>query len=244
MADDHFHIFSGIGTVLVGAGILGLVFYVDSQESRAAPAPRDPFANMQVIDAALAQATKEKPKQPQKEFKTPPPPEKPVGVSHDENLKPKPPDKKDEPKAKPDEDPLAKFRRHDDDDDEDKPAGKPTIETGRIDGVEVGFGDKTFGDPYIGELKSALLKGWEYPEILSDVGTPIGCVYLKDDGSIDDVKLMQSSNNGDLDDSVDRALKDLKKKRNADPKPLPADGHLNYLTRIPLCWRMAVKSTQ
>ncbi len=37
-------------------------------------------------------------------------------------------------------------------------------------------------------------------QILSDVGTPVGCIRLKEDGTIDEYKLMESSNNPELDD--------------------------------------------
>lgn len=234
--EARLHTYAMIGTVLVVAGMGGGT-YAASRASAASADKADPFENMVVIDAALAEKSSSQEKQPQKEFRPPPEPVKPLGVSHDENAKPVTEPDKPKPEVKPDiKAILDKNRSHDDDD--DLPVGKPKIEIGRIDGSEVGFGDKTFGDPYLGALKSQLMKLWEYPEILSDVGTPVGCIRLKEDGSIDEWKLMESSSNPELDDSVERALKDLQKKLDKEPKPLP--DHLSYLLRMPLCWRLKV----
>ncbi len=243
MRDGDYHLYSGIGTagtvaLMVVIGVLNA--YGEQLGCAASPAhaTADPYANMRVIDAALAEASKQPERQPQKKFKAPPPPDQPVGVATDVNAKPA--DKVDEPKDKP-ADPdtaLDKYRRPDDDED-DVPVGKPTpIERGVIGGSEVGFGDKTFGDPYLGALKSQYLRLWEYPEILDEVGTPVGCIRLNEDGTIEDVKLATPSGNADLDTSVEKALADFMKKVNEAPKPVPPN--LSDLTRIPLCWRMKV----
>ena len=52
---------------------------------------------------------------------------------------------------------------------------------------------------------------------------------------------MQTSGNSNVDQSVETALADFKKKNNEDPKPLPTTPEdLTYLARMPLCWRMKV----
>lgn len=240
MKDADLHLSAGIGTLVATAAMVVMGLKSGDCNARAASKPEaDPFANMKVIDAALAEVSKEPDKQPQKTFKPPPPPEKPVGVKTDPT---KPSEKPEEPPPKPpppkDVD-LSKYMRPNNDEDDDAPVGTPTkIERGVIGGSEVGFGDKTFGDPYLGALKSTFLRLWEYPEILDDVGTPIGCIRLEPDGSIKQVKLAQPSGNADLDTSVEKALADFMKKVNQDPKAVP--DNLKDLTRIPLCWRMKV----
>lgn len=239
MIDRQLHLYSGLGTVSSAVLAVGLVMLNAYSGTGAHATSDDPYANMQVIDAALAELSKQPERQPQRKTRPPPPPVNPVGVTTDETAKPE--TKEDDPPPKPlnAEDVLDKYRRREDED-EDEPVGKPApIERGSIDGSEVGFGDKTFGDPYLGLLKSTFLRLWEYPEILDDVGTPIGCIRLKDDGSIEEVRLATPSGNGDLDASVEKALADFMKKVNEDPTPVPPQ--LSDLTRIPLCWRMNVQ---
>lgn len=238
MIETKLHTYSIMGTVIAAVGVVGAVWLAD--EAQGDDKKKDPFENYTVIDAALAEkAAAPEDKQPVKETRAPNPEVKPVGVSHDENAKPVTEPEKPKP-DKPDiKSILEKNRSNDDDDLPVSP--KARLETGRIDGVEVGFGDKTYGNPYLGALKSGLLKLWEYPEILDDVGTPVGCIQLKADGSIDEVKLMESSGNPNVDQSVETALADFKKKNNQDPKPLPSTPEdLTYLARMPLCWRMKV----
>lgn len=240
MIDSSLHTYSLGGTLLIAVAA-GVGIYFTNEASGGVAGAVDPYANMVVIDAALAQKGPEQEKQPQKEFRAPTPPEKPVGVSHDENAKPvtapEPPtsDRPDQVDVKAI---LAKNRSNDDD---DLPVGKPKIELGKIDGVEIGFGDKTYGNPYLGALKSGVMRAWEYPEILSDVGTPVGCIQLNLDGTIDKIEVKVPSGNAELDDSVERALTEFQKKNNKEPKPLPTTpDDLSYLARMELCWRMKV----
>jgi hypothetical protein len=233
LTGPQLHTFSGLGTALVTAVAGVAVWWVDSKADEEKPKP-DPFADMEVIDAALAEKAPAQVVQPQKKFRTPDP-VKPEGVSHDENAKPvdKP---KDEPKDDIDIDKVLNRNR---DDDEDLDVGVTTQPVvGAFDGDEQGWGDETRGDPYLGALKSDLLRAWEYPEILSDVGTPVGCIHLEPDGTIPEVVLREQSGNAELDDSVERALKELQQKREKDPKPVPA--HLVPKTRKWICYRMKV----
>ena len=236
--DTTLHLYAGVGTfvatlAMIGGGV------ASGWGGGGRSEPEDPFKDMVVIDAALAEVSKAPDKQPQKKFRAPPPPDKPTGVATDDQAKPVDPTKPEPKKSEAPPD-LKDFMRDDEEEpDDDTPVGKPTrIERGVIGGSEVGFGDKTFGDPYLGELKSTFLRGWEYPEILDDVGVPIGCIRIKEDGSIEDTKLMQPSGNADLDTSVEQALAAFQKKVNQNPKPLPSN--LTDLTRMPLCWRMKV----
>lgn len=233
LTGPQLHTFSGLGTALVTAVAGVAVWWVDSKADEEKPKP-DPFADMEVIDAALAEKAPAQVVQPQKKFRTPDP-VKPEGVSHDENAKPvdKP---KDDPKDDIDIDKVLNRNRDDDDDLDVGPTTQPVV--GAFDGDEQGWGDETKGDPYLGALKSDLLRAWEYPEILSDVGTPVGCIHLEPDGTIPEVVLREQSGNAELDDSVERALKELQKKREKDPKPVPA--HLVPKTRKWICYRMKV----
>lgn len=233
LTGSQLHTFSGLGTALVTAVAGVAVWWADSKADDDKPKP-DPFADMEVIDAALAEKAPAQVVQPQKKFRTPDP-VKPEGVSHDENAKPvdKP---KDDPKDDIDIDKVLNRNRDDDDDLDVGPTTQPVV--GAFDGDEQGWGDETKGDPYLGALKSDLLRAWEFPEILSDVGTPVGCIHLEPDGTIPEVVLREQSGNAELDDSVERALKELQKKREKDPKPVPA--HLVPKTRKWICYRMKV----
>ncbi len=232
--DQTMHIVSGIGTFVIAVLMVGLV--VKSADWAGADTkPRDRFEDMEVIDAALAELVKKPQQQPQKKFKAPDPTVKPQGVTRDDQAKPV--DRPDEPVAKPDVNPLDKFDRPDND---DEPVGKPDEQpVGAFDGSEFGFGDETRGDPFLGALKADLLRSWEYPEILSDVGTPVGCIHIEPDGTIEAWELREKSGNAELDDSVERALRDLEKLRDGEPKPVPA--HLIPKTRKWICYRMKVK---
>lgn len=237
MNDDRaMHLYSGVGTFAVTA-MLAVLAWKSADWSEAAAATRDPFADMEVIDAALAELPKKPQQQPQKKFRAPNPEVKPEGVSRDEHAAPV--TRPDEPR-KPDKAPsLEDFARPNTDDD-DLPVGKPDEQpAGAFDGSEFGFGDETRGDPYLGALKADLLRSWEYPEILSDVGTPVGCIHMEPDGKIEEWELREKSGNSELDDSVERALGELQKLRNKEPKQVPA--HLVPKTRKWICWRMKVK---
>jgi hypothetical protein len=236
--DTTLHTLSVGGTMLIGVALGVAVYFVDEAQGSAGD---DPYANMVIIDAALAEKSNPaEDKQPQMETRPPDAPEKPVGQSRDENAAPTPP--KDPPKKPVAEvDPeavLAKNRAADETLPVDK---KPKIETGRIDGVEVGFGDKTFGNRYLGELKSRFMKVWAYPEILEETGIPIACIRLDEDGRVKETKLMKPSENKPLDDSVERALAAFEELNNKEPKPLPiTPDDLTFLARMPLCWRLKV----
>lgn len=236
LSHNEMHAYSGLGTAVVVGVVLVVVYWADSAAADAEAPKRDPYADMEVIDAALAYKAPAEVVQPQKQFRQPDP-VKPEGVSRDADAKPvdKP---KDDPKDKIDINAVLDKNRSRDDDD-DLPPGPATMPTvGAFDGSEDGWGDETRGDPYLGALKSDLLRGWEFPEILSDVGTPVGCIHLEPDGTIPEVVLREQSGNSELDDSVERALRELQKRRDKEPKPVPA--HLIPKTRKWICYRMKV----
>jgi outer membrane biosynthesis protein TonB len=235
MNDSNMQTVSMVSTAVLTA-TLSLLVWKTSEWTEAAAATKNPYEDMEVIDASLAELPKKPQQQPQKKFKAPEPEAKPLGVSRDETREPV--TKPEEPPRKPVATPsLEDFRR--DNTDSDRPVGKPEQEPiGAFDGSEFGFGDETRGDPYLGALKADLLRSWEYPAILSDVGTPVGCLHIEPDGKIEEVELREKSGNDELDDSVERALAGLQKLRSKAPRPVPA--HLIPKTRKWICWRMKV----
>ncbi len=241
VTEKEMQIYSGVGTLFITSVLVALVIkgpdlslFGSGKKFRGGSNVDD----MEVIDAALAELPKKKEQQPQKQFRAPEPKQPTVAPTRDDQAKPmdKPEDK---PDVKPTDpvDPLAQFRR---DSNDDEPVGKPTEQpVGAFDGSEFGFGDVTKGDRYLGQLKADLLRAWNYPEILSDVGTPIGCIHMEPDGKIETWELREKSGNFELDDSVERALKKLQEVRNAEPIPVPP--HLIPTTRKWICYRMKVK---
>lgn len=235
MKDDQIQVFSIVGTVVITVGLAVGVWQTSEWTEAAAATKKDPYADMEVIDAALAELPKKPKTQPQKKFQAPTP-EKPMGASRDELAKPVAQPDVPKPDKLPSLEDLANARP----DNDDEPVGKPDEQpVGAFDGSEFGFGDETRGDPFLGALKADLLRNWEYPEILSDVGTPVGCIHIEPDGKIEESELREKSGNSELDDSVERALGELQKLRNQEPKPVPA--HLIPKTRKWICWRMKVK---
>lgn len=240
MKDQDMQVVSMIGTAVIVTAISMAVWQSDAIGGFLGfgdgTAKADPYADMEVIDAALAELPKKPQQQPQKKFRAPEPDAKPVGVSRDDKAAPV--DKPvDEPKSKDTVPSLDDVRRPDN---SDEPIGKPDeVTVGAFDGSEFGFGDETRGDPFLGALKADLLRSWEYPEILSDVGTPVGCIHIEPDGKIPEWELREKSGNTELDDSVERALRELQKLRNAEPREVPV--HLIPKTRKWICWRMKVK---
>ncbi|HUQ07039.1 MAG TPA: TonB C-terminal domain-containing protein [Kofleriaceae bacterium] len=235
--DQEMQIYSGVGTLFLTSVMIALAIKGPDLSifGRGKHGERAIAEDMEVIDAALAERIKKPEAQPQKKFKPPDPKQPTLTATRDDQAKPidKPQDK---PTTDP-VDPLAQFKRNNND---DEPVGAQTEPTvGAFDGDEFGFGDETRGDPYLGRLKADLLRGWEYPEILSDVGTPIGCIHLEPDGKIEQWELREKSGNAELDDSVERALKGLQKLRNDEPLEVPA--HLVPKTRKWICYRMKVK---
>jgi hypothetical protein len=188
--------------------------------------------DMEAIEASLAYR-KAPEKQPQKKKAAPQPDEKLEGVSHDETKTPE--EKKDEPKKKPDETVDDKYKKYARENTDDEEVGKPEEDLGAFDGSEYGFAAETKGDPYFQALIADLVKGWEYPELLSDVGVPVGCMHLEPDGKIVDTLMKTKSGNSELDDSVDRALTNLVKLRDEEPREVPA--HLLKQTRSWICFK-------
>jgi hypothetical protein len=237
--DQEMQIYSGVGTLFLVSVLVALVIKGPELSifgsSGGGGRERSTVEDMEVIDASLAEQIKKPEAQPQKKFRAPDPTQPVVVPTRDDQAKPV--DKPDDKPTTDPVDPLAQFNRPDND---DEPIGKPDEQqVGAFDGSEFGFGDETKGDPYLGRLKADLLRSWEYPEILSDVGTPIGCIHMEPDGKIEKWELREKSGNAELDDSVERALKDLQKLRNDEPIEVPA--HLVPKTRKWICYRMKVK---
>jgi len=212
MENVSLHSSAAAATGLLLVGLTAAILHTTAGAAIEAP----PLEQMDQIEASIAF---KKPQQVQKHFSAPDV-VKPEGVSHDENKKtePKPEDKKDPPKnAKVDDkDPFKNFK-HDNDDNE---AGKPTQDVGSFDGKDYGNAAETKGDPFYQGLLRDM--DWEYPSILKGTETePVGCLHVTADGKIADVEIHVPSGDAQLDDSVERALKKVKKARDDKPEPVP-----------------------
>ncbi len=230
------HAWSAFGVALV-CGLLILGGWKGASAFGGDDDDKPNLDDMEAIEASLAYKKAEPKKQPQKKKNAPAPEVKPEGVSRDEEKKPIE-DKKDEPKTKPDDvvDPLADFRRKNEDEDLDTGKTKDE-EVGQFDGSEFGFADVTKGDEYWQHLIADMR--WEYPELLAGEGVPVGCIHLELDGKVSEIKLHTKSGNDELDDSVERALKTLKKSRDDEPVPVP--DRLAKQTRKWICFKFTIQ---
>jgi hypothetical protein len=217
LLDRNMHIVAAVGAFVISAALVATpLVWAGKQPVQEGPS----FADMEAIEASLAYKKADPPKQPQKKFQAPEP-VKNEGVSRDETKKPDP--KPDDPKKK--QDPKAlddAFKKLQQQRNQDDPVGKPSEDAvGAFDGSQFGFAEESRGDPYFQKLVGDLVAGWEFPEILQDAGLPVGCLRLSADGKIQDTLFKQKSDNGDLNDSVERALGAVKKLRNENPQPVP-----------------------
>lgn len=215
------HLAAGLGALFISAALVATpLVYAGSNKPETTGPNLD---ELEAIEATLAYKAAAPPKQPQKKFQAPPETAKPEGVSRDETKKPeekpKEPDKPPPPPKQNLDDAFEKLKQQRQTDD---PIGKPSDEeVGEFDGSKFGFAEVSSGDPYFQKLVGDLLSGWEYPEILQDSGVPVGCLRLSADGKIQDTLFKQKSDNSELNDSVERALKTVEKLRNQSPSPVP-----------------------
>lgn len=235
-SDSDLHLWAATGVAIVASLMGGGLYW---QTARADSGQRGPnLDDLEVIEASIAYKKAEPQKQPQKKRRAPIE-EQIEGVSRDET---KVPDekKKDDPVKKPDEDvPDWKKYQRDSTDDEDLDVGKPVDDPGVFDpNAPVGWAEETKGDPYFQKLILDLRDGWDYPELLGSEGVPVGCLRLEKNGSVSDTLFKQKSGNAELDDSVERALKLLEKKRKNDPPPVPS--HLLKHTTRWICFKFEV----
>ena len=232
------HITAAISALALTGGIIyGTVAFSDA---RADTGP--PLDNMEVIEASLAYKKPNAPKQPQKPKTAPPPEVKPEGVSRDENKKPeekkKPDEEKKPQKSDTPVDPLAKFKRTD----EDMEVGKPNEEPiGAFDGSKFGIGDVTKGDPYFQRLVVDL--AWASPELAkAGAVSPVGCIQLTAEGKIPQTTFKVKGDD-DIATLAEAALKELKQKRNEKPEEVPTH-LLRQLTTGWVCFKFTVRSSE
>jgi len=234
--DARLHAWASTGLAIVIVALVG-GGWATSRVGAGRSGPDVNLDEMEAIEASIAYKKAAPEKQPQKKKRAPDPVVDPLGVSRDADKPVE--DKPDEPKSKPEEtDPdWKKFQR--DNEDEDLDVGKPVDDPGVFDpNAPPGWADETKGDPYFQKLLADLRDGWEYPEMLSATGVPVGCMRLERDGSVSDTLFKQQSGNSELDDSVERALKALEKKRKKDPPPVPE--HLLKHTTRWICFKFEV----
>lgn len=200
-----------------------------------------------VINASLAMLKSPK-KQPQKQFKTPDPVQKPDGISHNEN---KPVVKQCCISEKDCNDAALAFpttcadgatckdnrcikKKTDKPDPDDKvasipdrtgnvddPKGKPTENTvGAFDGDKHGLAKTNSGDPWFARLSNAFFSNLEFPKLeVASAAQP--CVRLTPDGKITDTEFKKQSDNEGLNGKITVALKKLAEQRNDKPEPVP-----------------------
>ena len=235
MKDGELHAMAAFGATLLSAALVVPTVWLTEAKADTGPI----LDNMESIEASLAYKKPNAPKQPQKQKRAPDPVVKPEGVSHDEN-KPVDANKPDKPDHKPskDVDPLAKFHRPEDNDND---VGKTTDTVGAFDGSEFGIGDVTKGDPYFQRLVVDL--GWQSPELAKGSGQPpIGCIHITADGKITDTKFKEKSDD-DIATLAEGALKSLQKKRNDHPEEVPTH-LLKQLTTRWVCFKFTIKSSE
>lgn len=234
LKDGEMQIVSIVGAcVLSAALIVPTVWFTKAADAQAAPV----LDNREVIEATLAYRKKPQ-KQPQKKFDRPEV-VKPQGVSHDENKKveEKKEEKKPEKQPKIDlDDPFKGIRRPDEE------VGRPTTEPeGDFNGSDKGFAPESKGDPYLAELRADM--NFMFPEIAKAQSIPIGCIHLQPDGRIKETTFdppIGKKGDDDLQVAAEAALKQLKKTRNQEPKPVPT--YLLSITKQWLCFKFSVSS--
>jgi len=218
----RYHAAAAIGTLitLLGGGVAARASWIDQPDDKGPD-----LGKLDAIEVSVARSAAPA-KQPQKPHR-----EKihkqERGVAHDDK---KPPDKKkpkDEPRAKPDDDqegPTAHIE------DTDEPAGMPTHDIGAFNPNKFGNAAVNTGTPYMRDVVSGILSHWSYPKILQDQGTPVMCVHLDQSGKVVDTKFKTKSGNAELDDSVERAIKDFQADREKTPKPVTDSRDLATIT--------------
>jgi hypothetical protein len=215
-----------IALVVIGFATLEHRSFGDADEGPA-------LDDLKVMEVSVARPAKPN-KQPQKQHRDPVH-QVDQGVAHDDKKKPDDPKPKpDNPKPKPDDDkdgPAAKPG-------DDEPIGKPTSDVGDFNPNKFGNADVDKGDPYLRDVVKDVLSGWEFPKILEATGVPLGCVRLDADGKVVDTLFKTKSGNGDLDDSVERALKTFKETRNKSPQQVPTK--LLEITTEWICFQFKV----
>lgn len=230
MKDSEMHTMAGLGAlILSGLLVVPTVWFTESRAEA-----KSPLADMETIEASLAYKKPNAPKQPQKPRNEPVPEVKPEGVSRDETKKPEEKKDKDKPQEKPvtETDPLAKFRRPQDPDLE---PGKTDDKDGAADGSELGRGNISKGDPYFQRLWADL--DWTVPE-LAKTGAleTIACLVFAADGTIKKTSFKEKGDD-DIATLADKAIRDLKNKRNAAPEEVPTH-LLQRLTTRGICFNL------
>lgn len=251
MRDSDLHLFAGLGAALGGALVIvpAVLIGGGGGVAQASQVPDD----LEAISASLAMKSDKNSNQPQKPKPRPrggattptPTPATPTstpddGVASDPSKTPPPPSGKPTAASKPAAGSAAGPAAMPGAD--DGPAAMPGEEpVGDFNGSEYGFDQFTSGDPFFQQLKGDLIAGWEYPAILSDAGTPVGCLRLMADGTIPEVVMKESTDIAELNDSVERQLRQLSLQRNDKPIPVPSHLLATATTRW-VCFKFNPKS--
>ena len=232
MQDRTISFVAGLGT----AGVIGGFALLLAILAKPTTETYKPIEDKIIIEASLAMSSQDR--QPQKDFR---PPDKTEAekISRDEKdpIKPK---KDDEKPKKDDKEPPIDInnlpKRPRDDDTPVGPVVKPYDPHGKKTNFD-GLDATTKGDPFFGALRRDM--NFQPPEIAHGDSVPVGCIELKPDGTIGEIKF-ENETGDDLQTVAEAALKALKVARNKTPIPVPE--HLLSFTSSPLCFKFTVKS--
>jgi outer membrane biosynthesis protein TonB len=231
--NGEIHAISACGAVALAALIsIPTIWFAEGKTADEGPRLED----MEAIEASLA-VKKQPKKQPEKKTEVKPQPEKPVGVSHDEQKvveenvckldkdcksgevckkgKCEKPRVVQQTETTPQTGPVTTITP-------DVEAGKETTAIGAFNDSEKGWAEETKGHPFFQRVAKDFVENFSYPKILEG-SSAVGCIHMLADGTIQKYKVDPKSGEDTLDDAVERALKKMKELRTQNPEPPPVE---------------------
>ncbi len=237
LKDSEIHVVAAVATPVLSA-LLGALFILSTSSQRGCESSKDDdpaIDKYTVIEASIAMKKDKKATQPVKPPNAPPP-TKHEGVSHDEQKKPKPPDKKkDEPKVDNTKPPDFSSYKHPNPDDATNKAPRTQ---GDFNGADNGNALVSKGDAFIGRLSADM--NYVVPPIAECDGTPpLACIKLSAQGKVVETKIKQPSDKPCLTSAAEEAIKRIKQARDEKPEEVPSH-LLESLTENGICFRPTV----
>lgn len=252
--DSEMHIIAAVGACVLTV-LVSVPAAIWASNSSGPGDDADDAKNKVVIEASLA-ARKTPKKQPQKQFKETETPDKPTGVSKDENKEVKPqccvseadcnkvalafpttcPDEgrcesnrcKPRKKDKPDPKDQPTTKIPDRTGAVDDPKGTPTDSTiGQFDGSKKGRAAVNSGDPWLRELANDFVTLVDFPS-LEEASAALACLRIDKDGTITDSTLNPPTGKRSDNDGLNSKIETAFKKLIEDrkQKPQPVPTHL------------------
>lgn len=258
--DSEMHLVAVIGAcVLTAALSIPTILWASTTSSGL---DEDEGEEKVVIEASLAMRKSPK-KQPQKEFKQPDKPEKPTGVSKDENKPVTAQCCKDEadcnrvslafpttcpndgrcennrckPKkkeTKPEDGPITAIPHRPLN--EDSPTGKPTENTiGEFDGSAKGTARTSTGDPWLRELANDFMTHVDFPR-LEEASAALACMRILEDGTIKDSTLNPPTGKRSDNDGLNAKIETAFKKLTEERQAKPQRVPTHLLKQVVTKW--------